>query len=110
WDGAPIVVVAKDDETERKNADGVKAAYALWNKKDTKGFDAFLADEIVESNNSEAEDSVGKKALQAHNAMFVKAFPDLHVDVDNVWAAGEYTASVEHARGTNTGDMGPMKK
>jgi predicted ester cyclase len=105
WDGAPITVTTTTEKPGR-----VKDTYELWNKRDHAKFDAQLADDVVEINVSEPEDSVGKKAIQEHNKMFLAAFPDIHIQVENEWIAGDY--SIEHARiqGTHTGDMGPLKK
>jgi predicted ester cyclase len=109
WPGAPTVLISKDDAVEQKNIGLVKSSYALFNKRD-KGFADTIADDIVESTNADPADLVGKKALEEHNKMLLGAFSDMHIDVDNVWAAGDYTIAVEHARGTHDGDLGPVKK
>ena len=110
WPGAPMIVIAKDDETERKNAAAIKAGYDQLNKRDFKSFDALMADDIVESFNNEPADTVGKKAVQEENNGLIAAFSDIRVDVDTVWAAGDYTVGFEHVRGTNDGTLGPLVK
>ena len=111
WPGAPILVVAKDDDTEHENAAMVKHVYDLWNKRQMKPFYATVADDGVESTNSDPEDVIGKKALEEkNNKEFLAVFSDNHVDVETTWAAGDYTISFERVRGTNDGDMGPIKK
>lgn len=102
--GAPTVVVADGNARERENAAAVRRAYELFSKKDP-AFDQYLADGVIESNNSEPEDSVGKAALQAHNRAFVAGFPDISVSIESVLAAGDYTAQLGRIRGTNSGDM-----
>jgi predicted ester cyclase len=109
WPGAPMLVVAKDDDVEHTNAVAVKHLYDLWNKRDLKGMYAMIADDAIESFNNEPKD-LNKKEVDEENKGFIAAFSDNRVDVDTVWAAGDYTVAFEHFRGTNNGDMGPIKK
>jgi predicted ester cyclase len=110
WLGAPILVVAKDDDVEHKNAAALKQIYDLLNKRDLKAFYAMIADDVVESFNNSPKDTVGKKALDEENKGILAAFSDMRVDVEAVWAAADYTIEVAHLRGTNDGDFGPIKK
>jgi len=110
WAGAPILVVAKDNDVEHKNAAALQQIYDNLNKRDLKAFYAMVADDVVESFNNEPQDTVGKKAVHDENDGFLAGFSDLHVDVEKVWAAADYTIEVAHLRGTNDGEVGPIKK
>lgn len=107
--GDPRVVIATHSASEQANAAAVRHAYTLWNARDP-AFGAVLANEIVESNNSEPQDTVGKAALEQHNAALIGAFSNVRIDVERVLAAGHYTVSFAHMRGTHDGDLGPLKR
>src|SRR5260221_12973658 len=92
WPGAPMLVVAKDDELEHTNAAAVKHIYDLWNKRELKQMSAMIADDAIESFNSEPKD-LNKKEVDEENKGFIAAFSDNRVDVDTVWAAGDYTVA-----------------
>lgn len=110
WPGAPIVAVSNQSDAEKKNLETVRQMYALWNKRDMPAFYAMIPEDVVESFNSEAEDTVGRKALEKENDGWMSSFSDNRVDVDGVWAAGPYTVAFEHLRGTNDGDLGSQRK
>jgi predicted ester cyclase len=107
WPGAPIVLVARDTDGERANAARVRDMYGKWNAHDMAGFYAFISDDVRESFNNSPEDTVGKPAVKAENDATAAAFSDLHVVLDDVWAAGDYTIARGHVLGTNDGKLGP---
>ncbi len=110
WDGAPIVVVAADNETEKKNLEVVKNLDDAFNTHKVDAMMPLLSDDFVESDQTDAQDVKGKKDVEKNIKEFLKAFPDVSVKSDGVWAAGDYVIETGVLEGTNTGDMGPMKK
>lgn len=110
WDGAPVVVVAADDDAEKKNLEVVKNLDAAFNAHKVDAMTALLADDFVESDQAEAKDVKGKKDAEKSIKDFIKAFPDIKTTSDGVWAAGDYVVETGTMEGTNTGDLGPMKK
>jgi len=101
------VVIAKDDDNERKNADAHKKVYELFSKHDKAMGDVF-ADDAVESNMSEAADIKGKKALMGFNEQLWKGFPDIKVEVQEAWGAGDFTFLVGRLTGTNEAPLPAM--
>ncbi len=110
WDGAPNVVVAADDDAEKKNLEVVKNLDDAFNAHKVDAMLPLLADDFVESDQAEAKDVKGKKDAEKSIKDFIKAFPDIKTTSDNMWAAGDYVVETGVMEGTNTGDLGAMKK
>jgi predicted ester cyclase len=102
-----VTLVAKGDEAEAKNTEAHRKVYELFDKKDP-AMEDYFADDIVESNNSEPKDTVGKKALMEYNKGFWSGFPDAKVIVEDAWGAGPYSVAVARVTGTNDGDWPAM--
>lgn len=109
-DGAPIIAVATNNETETANLGLARQGNELFNKRDMAASMALVADDAVESDQGSPADSVGKPAMEAGWKMFGAAFPDGKMTEKALWAAGDYVFSMTEFTGTMTGDMGPMKK
>ena len=110
WDGAPIVVVAADNDAEKKNLEVVKKLDDAFAAHKVDDMTALLADDFVESDQAEAKDVKGKKDAEKSIKDFIKAFPDIKTTSDGVWAAGDYVVETGVMEGTNSGDLGAMKK
>jgi predicted ester cyclase len=107
-DGAPMIVVAADDDKEKANLDLVKKAGDAFNTK--KDAFALYADDAVESDQAGSQDAKGKKEIEKGAAMLWKAFPDFKVTYGDMFAAGDYVTAFGQFAGTNTGPLGKMKK
>jgi len=110
WAGAPIIVVAADDAKEKANLEIVKKSNDAFNTHKIPDALAFWADDGLESDQAGDKDQKGKKELEAGLKMFLTAFPDVKVEVPNLYAAGDYVVALGTFSGTNTGPMGKMKK
>jgi len=110
WDGAPNITVAADNDTEKKNIDVVKKMDEAFNAHKVADMMANLSDDFVESDQADDKDHKGKKDVEKNIKDFFTAFPDVKVTTDGTWAAGDYVVETGVLEGTNTGDMGPMKK
>jgi predicted ester cyclase len=110
WDGAPIIVVAADNDTEKKNLEVVKKMDDAFNAHKAADLLANVSDDFVESDQADAQDGHGKKDAEKNLKGFFTAFPDVNAKYDNSWAAGDYVVETGTLEGTNTGDMGPRKK
>ena len=108
-DGAPIIAVAANNETETANVAMARQGNEQFNKRDLTGALATVADDVVESDQGSPADMVGKPAMEAGWKMFTGAFPDGKMTEKTLWAAGDYVLSMTEFTGTMTGDMGPMK-
>ncbi len=109
-DGAPIIVIANDDAAEKANLAQLLKGNDAFNKHDLAAIMADYADGAIESDQGGPADTVGKPGIEAGTKMFLAAFPDGNIISRKAWAAGQYVVSVSTFNGTNTGDMGPMKK
>lgn len=110
WDGAPIVVVTADNDAEKKNLATVKAMDDAFNAHKVDAMLASISDDFVESDQADGQDGKGKKDAEKNIKMFQTAFPDGKLTEDSAYAAGDYVVVLGTFEGTNTGDMGPMKK
>jgi steroid delta-isomerase-like uncharacterized protein len=107
---APTVwIAAKDSPEEQKNLDVVKSLYPLFEKKDEKAFLALLTDDFVHSDQPEPEDVKGKEGAKKELATWLKAFPDLKMNVTNAWAFGDIVVTEVETTGTLKGPLGALK-
>jgi ketosteroid isomerase-like protein len=110
------VMIAKDDDTEKKNLATVNQSMDAFNKHDAKALGETFDDKIQWSEQGIAKDWTSKaEAVKAHEAL-IKAFSDIKFTTDTAWAAGDYVVVQGAMTGTNDGaapDMGlakPTKK
>jgi steroid delta-isomerase-like uncharacterized protein len=104
---APLVVVAKNDETESRNAAAVQAVLDLANKHDLKAFEAALPDDYVSKDMTQPKDLKKKEAVAALGE-YLKGFPDMALTSSGMWAAGDYVVLNGTFNGTNTGSVPSM--
>jgi predicted ester cyclase len=105
--GEPQVVIAKDDDAEKANADAYKKGMDAWAKKDTKGMMAMWDDKAVMHDYGMPKDS-DKKAAAKMMAEVLKAFPDAKGEAVDIWGAGDYVVAIVKNGGTNKGAMPSM--
>ena len=110
WDGAPNVIVTADNDTEKKNLEAVKKMDDAFNAHKVADMVATLSDDFVESDQADGQDIKGKKEAEKSINTFFKGFPDVKVASEATYAAGDYVVELGTLTGTNTGDMGSMKK
>lgn len=110
------IVIAKDDDNEKKNLETVNTLMGTFNKHDAKGLGELMDDKIVWSEQGMAKDWTNKaEAVKAHEGL-MKAFSDIKFSSDTAWAAGDYVVVQGTMTGTNDGaapEMGiakPTKK
>lgn len=107
WDNK-ATVIAKNDDAEKKNVEAHNAFVTAFNAHDVKAIGDAMADDAKWSEQASPSDMDKKKFLKDLPAMF-KAFSDVKITDDNVWAAGDYVVSTGKWEGTNDGDMKAMK-
>ncbi len=108
WPDAGRVVVAKDDEIERKHVAAWNAGTEGWNSHDAEKALAPYADDAVVRDVG-AGDVVGKKAITEMMKGYWSGFSDLKGTYDTVWGAGDWVVAMGTAVGTNDGDLPSMK-
>lgn len=107
WDNK-ATVIAKNDDTEKKNVEAHNAFVTAFNAHDVKAVGDAMADDAKWSEQASPADMDKKKFLKDLPAMF-KAFSDVKITDDNVWGAGDFVVSTGKWEGTNDGDMKSMK-
>jgi steroid delta-isomerase-like uncharacterized protein len=105
--GPTETVIAKDDDTEKKNLAAAKAGLEAFNKHDMKAMEASFADDLVWSEIGVPKDWNKKEAVAAHADLF-KGFSDLKITPDTAWAAGDYVVAEGTFAGTNDGAVASM--
>ncbi len=108
--GAPIVVIAADDDRERANLALVRRGNDAFNAKKAADLMALFADDAVEADQAVAADVRGKKAIEQALLGLWKAFPDARGEISSMWAAGDHVVAELRFTGTHDGPLGPLPK
>lgn len=109
-EGAPIVVVTADDAKEKANLENAKKAVDAINAGKLADALALMTPDAIESDQAAEKDSKGTKEIEAGLKMWLGAFKDAKLSVDNAYAAGDYVVHMGKFTGTNDKDIGKLKK
>jgi predicted ester cyclase len=101
------IVVAKNDDTEKRNVDAYNKGVEMFNKHDVKAMDASAADGLV-WNEMAMPKAMDKKEMSKGAKDMFAGFPDMKLTPTTVWGAGDYVVAVGTMSGTNTGKMTMM--
>lgn len=101
------IVVAKDDATEKRNLENTNKGIEAFNNHDSKAMSAYLADGLKWSESGMPKDTNKAETAKQDEAMW-KAFPDLKLATDSIWAAGDYVVQQGTMTGTNKGEWKEM--
>jgi steroid delta-isomerase-like uncharacterized protein len=86
------------------NTTTMRRAYELINEGDIDGFGDLIADGFVE--HEELPDLVpGKEGVKEFFRMYLEAFPDLHMEVQDLIADGDKAVARVVVTGTQTGEF-----
>ena len=79
----------------------------VWNKKNVAAIHEMLSAESIHHglNGPDQPPAVGADAFAAFHQVFINAFPDLHIEVQDVIVDGDKVATRYVATGTQTGDL-----
>jgi predicted ester cyclase len=103
-------ITASGSADEQKAVDTWKASWpASWSKRDVKMYESQIADDCVHVDYARGTEVKGKKANVGELEMFMKAMPEIKVDVSNAWAFGNVVVSEWVFSGTLKGSIGPLK-
>ena len=86
------------------NAATMRSAYDRLNAGDIEGFGALLVDDFVEHEETPGFPPTKEGVLQFFRA-YRAAFPDLHMDAEDVLASGDKTVARVRATGTHRGEL-----
>jgi predicted ester cyclase len=104
---SPEIVMAQNNAAEKAIIDVETAQIAAWNKHDSAGVTALVADNSVFHDMTGPKDS-NKKQGEQMDAGYWKAFPDANLVIHSMWAAGDYVVFTGNFEGTNDGAMPAM--
>jgi steroid delta-isomerase-like uncharacterized protein len=107
-EGAPITLIAADDEKERANVEVVRRTKAAFNGHNVNELVSFYAPDAVLSDQAMPEDLQGKTEIAKLNQDLLAAFSDARVEIPAMFAAGEYVVALGKFTGTNDADLPAM--
>ncbi len=92
------------ERTEHHKA-AARAVFAVWNGDDLRRLEELVASDVVHHDPYDAHATQGlagmKKTIEANR----RAFPDMHITVDDQLAEGDRVATRWHATMTHDGDL-----
>jgi steroid delta-isomerase-like uncharacterized protein len=91
--------------SEQDNLRLARQGYDAWNAHDTDRFVNLLADDFVEESDTQPAPLRGPDGARQSMEMYIKAFPDLHFDIEHMIASGEYVVTRWLATGTHKGEL-----
>ena len=102
-----MVVIAKNDATEKANLAAAQAMFDAFNLHDAKAMEAMTPADYKAIEIARPKD-LGKKESMAGLKEMFNAFPDVRLTIATMWAAGDFVVITGTFDGTNTGDMPSM--
>lgn len=102
------IVVAKNDTTESRNVDSVKAHIEAWNKHDAAAVDEFVPDTLLLRDTTLLKDT-NRDERSESNKNYWEAFPDARLSTSSIWGAGHYVVVIGTFEGTNDGASPALK-
>ena len=109
WDGAPSVVVSAGEAREKANIEAARKAVDAINAHKPGDAAAMVTDDVIESDQATGRDIKGKDEFLRDLEVLISTFPDVKLDIQNYWSAGDWVISIGTLRGTWKGPMGNFK-
>jgi steroid delta-isomerase-like uncharacterized protein len=91
--------------SEQDNLRIVREYYDAWNKHDPEGYVRLLDEKHVFESDTIPAPMVGREAGRQFMQIYVGAFPDLHLDIDQMLASGDFVVTRWTATGTQRGEL-----
>lgn len=91
--------------SDQENLKIAREAFDAWNAHDSKRLLALLADDFVSESDTLPTPTRGRDAQRQVMEMYVRAFPDLHFDIEQMLACGDYVVTRWHSTGTHKGEL-----
>lgn len=98
-------VEAKGKGAEEDNLRIVRKSTAAWNAHDVGAWASLLDEAYVWETDTLPAPVKGREAARQTMAMYLKAFPDLHLDVEQTIASGSYVIQRWRSSGTHQGEF-----
>jgi len=91
--------------SEQDNLRKARETFEAWNAHNPARLRALLADEFLSESDAWPAPIRGREAAGQAMQMWVKAFPDLRLDVQHMMASGDYVVTQWHGTGTHKGEL-----
>jgi steroid delta-isomerase-like uncharacterized protein len=93
--------MTEDNMSEQDNVRIARQGWAAWNAHDPDSFVKLIADDFVSESDTLPTPLRGRDGARQSMQMYIKAFPDLHFDIEQMIASGEYVITRWHGTGTH---------
>jgi C-1 hydroxylase len=91
--------------SEQDNLRVARQGFDAWNAHDSDSFVKLIADDFVSESDTLPTPLRGRDGARQSMQMYIKAFPDLRFDIEQMIASGEYVVTRWHATGTHKGEL-----
>ncbi len=90
---------------EQENLRVVREVIESWNAHDPDRLVALLGQEFIGESDTLPGPVRGREAQRQVVEMYIRAFPDLHLAVEQMLPSGDYVVTRWHATGTHQGEL-----
>ena len=91
--------------SEQDNLRVARQGFDAWNAHDSDSFVKLIADDFVSESDTLPIPLRGRDGARQSMQMYIKAFPDLHFDIEQMIASGECVVTRWHATGTHKEEL-----
>jgi len=91
--------------SEQDNLRIARQGWDAWNAHDPDSFVKLIADDFVSESDTLPTPLRGRDGARQSMQMYIKAFSDLHFDIEQMIASGEYVITRWHGTGTHKGEL-----
>lgn len=91
--------------SEQDNQRLVEEQFAALNAHDLDRYVKSFADSYVGESDARPDPTRGPEGVKQLMAMYLRAFPDLHLDIDQILTSGDHVVVRWHASGTHKGEF-----
>lgn len=91
--------------SDQDNLRIARQAFDAWNTHDPKLVQALLADDYVSESDTLPAPARGREGQRQMMETYIRAFPDLHFDIEQMLACGDYVVTRWHSTGTHKGEL-----
>ena len=102
------IVIAKDDANEKRNLENANKGIEAFNQRQLEGDERSVRRRPRVVGDRDAEGRERRADKEKDDDAMWKAFPDLALATDTIWAAGDYVLQQGTMTGTNQGDWKEM--
>ena len=85
--------------------DIVRESLKAWNAHDPDGVAKFFSQDVVSESDTLPNALRGPEAIRQVVQMYVRAFPDLHIEIEQIFSSGDYVTLRWLATGTHGGEL-----